>query len=143
MSSFMDKFKAGVADAGSKAKLMVEINKLKLHNSGKKQEMKEHYQRMGELLYQMDEEGKWPPEREPLEPLIQQIHRLKWEVEQNELQIRNLADMKTCKSCGRQVSVSDRYCSGCGHTFEIMQSPAVETIESGKLQDEKDGKKGE
>lgn len=34
--SFFDKFKAGVSDAGNKAKTLVEINRLKLQNNGKK-----------------------------------------------------------------------------------------------------------
>ena len=141
MNSMLDKFKAGVADAGSKAKLLVETNRLKLQNNGKKQEMKANYQRIGELVYQMAEEGVRLPARGGLEPLIQQIDRLKREVEQNELQIRNLMDVKTCRACGRQVPVVDRYCSGCGRTFEIMQHVVVEAIEIGKLQHEDNRKK--
>ncbi|KKO51290.1 zinc ribbon domain-containing protein [Paenibacillus sp. DMB20] len=130
--SFMDKFKAGVAEAGSKAKTMVEINKLKLQNSGKKNEMNEQFQEIGKVVFEAVESGMWPPERERLETYIEQLSRLKWEIEQNELQIKNLTDVKTCKSCGQQAAIQDRYCSVCGYTFEIVQEPEVRAIELGE-----------
>lgn len=127
--SFMDKFKAGVAEAGSKAKTIVEINRLKLQNSGKKSDIEQQYQEIGKLVFASIEEGSWPLTKEQLEPQVNQVLQLKWEIEQNLLQIKNLADEKTCKSCGNQVSMYDRFCSKCGYTFQIVQDESVNLIE--------------
>lgn len=126
--SFMDKFKAGVVEAGSKAKTLVDINRLKLQNNGKKSDIEQQYQEIGKFVFDSIEEGNWPPRKEQLAPQIQQILQLKWEIEQNLLQIKNLGDEKACKSCGTQVSINDRFCSKCGYTFEIGQGP-VKVIE--------------
>lgn len=126
--SFMDKFKAGVAEAGSKAKTLVEINRIKLQNNGKKNEIEEQYQEIGRRVFDAAEEGNWPLPKEQLEPQINHILQLKWEIEQNLELIKNLTDEKTCKSCGNQVSINDRFCSKCGYTFEVIQEP-IEVIE--------------
>lgn len=133
--SFMDKFKAGVAEAGSKAKTLVEINRIKLQNSGKKNEIEEKYQEIGKFVFDAAEEGRWPLSKEQLEPQINHILQLKWEIEQNLELIKNLTDEKTCKSCGSQVSINDRFCSKCGYTFEIAQEP-IEVIEESSLGNE-------
>ncbi|MGM1046667.1 MAG: zinc-ribbon domain-containing protein [Bacillota bacterium] len=126
--SFMDKFKAGVAEAGSKAKTLVDINRLKLQNNSKKSDIEEQYQEIGKLVFDSIEEGSWPLTKEQLKPQINQILQLKWEIEQNLLQIKNLGDEKICKSCGNQVSINDRFCSKCGYTFEIELEP-IQVIE--------------
>ncbi|UNK19952.1 zinc ribbon domain-containing protein [Paenibacillus sp. N3/727] len=126
--SFMDKFKAGVTEAGSKAKTLVEINRLKLQNNSKKSDIEQQYQEIGKLVFDSIEEGSWPLTKEQLEPQINQIMQLKCEIDQNLLQIINLGDEKKCKSCGNLVSVNDRYCSKCGYTFEI-EHELVQVIE--------------
>lgn len=58
---FFDKFKAGVSDAGNKAKILVEVNKLKLQNSGKKSDINEQLLEIGKVVYGVAEAGQWPP----------------------------------------------------------------------------------
>ncbi|WP_054955507.1 zinc-ribbon domain-containing protein [Paenibacillus dakarensis] len=128
--SFMDKFKQGVVEAGSKAKTLVEINRIKLQNNSKKNEMEQQYQEIGKLVFDAAEEGRWPLPKEQFEQPINHILQLKWEIEQNLQLIQNLTDEKTCKSCGSRVSVNDRFCSKCGYTFEITQEP-VQIMEEG------------
>ncbi|MFC7681376.1 zinc-ribbon domain-containing protein [Paenibacillus sp. GCM10028914] len=132
--SFMDKFKAGVAEAGSKAKTLVEINRIKLQNTSKKNEIEQQYQEIGKLVFDSAEKGDWPLTKEQLEPQINHIVQLKWEIEQNLQLIKNLTDVKTCKSCGNQVSINDRFCSKCGYTFEI-EHESIQVIEESSNSD--------
>lgn len=118
--SFFDKFKAGVSDAGSKAKTLVEINRLKLQNSGKKNDIDEQLLEIGKVVFAEVEAGKWPPDQESIRDYIANIHQLKFEIEQNLHQIANLTDEKVCRSCGNSSAMNAKFCAHCGRTFEII-----------------------
>lgn len=119
--SFFDKFKAGVSDAGNKAKILVEVNKLKLQNSGKKSDINEQLLEIGKAVYEAAEAGQWPPDRESIQAYVAKIQELKFEIEQNQLQIANLTDEKVCRSCGNSSAINAKFCSHCGKTFEVIQ----------------------
>lgn len=129
--SFFDKFKTGVAEAGNKAKMVVEVNRLKMQNSSKQNEVNEQYQAIGKLVYAAAEQGSWPLPLEEFAAPIERIIQLRMEIEQNLLQIANLSDMKVCRSCGSSVPVNVRFCSSCGSTFEISVDP-IPVEESGE-----------
>lgn len=119
--SFFDKFKAGVSDAGNKAKTLVEINRLKLQNSGKKNDMDEQLLEIGKVVFAASEAGNWPPDQESIQDYVARIHQLKFEIEQNLLQIANLTDEKVCRNCGNSSAIHAKFCASCGQTFEIIQ----------------------
>jgi len=123
--SFLDKLKDGVAEAGNKAKLLVEINRLKVVNLGKQNEIDKQYKEMGRLVYENEaageQSGDWPALRTKLEPVMMNIQHLKWEIEQNLQQIANLSDTAPCKACGSQVAIGLRECPKCGHSFELAE----------------------
>lgn len=54
---FFNKVKAGVSEAGNKAKTVVEINRLKLQNNGKQNDIDQQYQVMGKLLFEAVTQG--------------------------------------------------------------------------------------
>lgn len=119
--SFFDKFKAGVSDAGNKAKTLVEINRLKLQNSGKKSDIDEQLLEIGKVVFAATEAGNWPPDQESIQDYVVRIHQLKFEIEQNLLHIANLTDEKVCRSCGNSSAINAKFCASCGQTFEIIQ----------------------
>jgi len=121
--SLINKFKAGVAEAGNKAKTVVEINRLKMQNSSKQNEIEQQYQEIGRLVFEAREDDAWPIIKEQLDPNMNRILQLKFEIEQNLLQIANLSDEKPCRSCGATVAIDVRFCPKCGHTFEIIDQP--------------------
>ncbi|PAD80232.1 MULTISPECIES: zinc ribbon domain-containing protein [Paenibacillus] len=119
--SFFDKFKAGVSEAGNKAKILVEVNKLKLQNSSKRSEIDGQLLEIGKIVYASAESGAWPPDRQSFEACMRRIQELKFEMEQNELQIANLSDEKLCRACGKSSAMNARFCPHCGATFEVIQ----------------------
>lgn len=127
--SFFDKFKAGVSDAGNKAKMLVEINRLKLQNNGKKSDIDEQLLEIGKVVFASTEAGKWPPDQESIQDYVAKIHQLNFEIEQNLLQIANLTDEKICRGCGNSSAVNAKFCAHCGRTFEVIQ---VQTEEQRK-----------
>lgn len=138
--SFFDKFKAGVSDAGNKAKTLVEINRLKLQNSGKKNDIDEQLLEIGKVVFAATEAGNWPSDQESIQDYVASIHQLKFEIEQNLLQIANLTDEKVCRSCGNSSAINAKFCASCGQTFEIIQvkSDVEQREEIPLLEDGKD-----
>ncbi|MBP1999065.1 ribosomal protein L40E [Paenibacillus shirakamiensis] len=130
--SFFDKFKAGVTEAGNKAKLLVEINRIKLQNKDLKDQMNQHFEDIGRLVY-----DKFGPDQHQnsergdisnagMNVIFNKIRALKQEIEQNTLHIQNLQDHKTCKKCGAEMPAEAKFCTACGATFEISHNSEVD-----------------
>ncbi|KZS47580.1 hypothetical protein AWU65_17465 [Paenibacillus glucanolyticus] len=124
--SFFDKFKAGVSDAGNKAKILVEVNRLKLQNNGKKSDIDEQLLEIGKVVFAATEAGEWPPEEESIQSYVAKIHQLNFEIEQNLLHIANLTDEKVCRGCGNSSALNAKFCAHCGRTFEVIQVQSEE-----------------
>ncbi|WP_342564831.1 zinc ribbon domain-containing protein [Paenibacillus sp. FSL R7-0345] len=120
--SFFDKFKAGVSEAGNKAKTVVEVNRLKLQNSGKQSEIDKQYQAMGKQLFEATLQGS-PLPTDAYAVNMSRILALKAEIEANLEQISALGDVKICKDCNSTVPADARFCPNCGHTFEAPREP--------------------
>lgn len=118
--SLLDKLKAGVAEAGSKAKTVVEINRLKMVNLTKQNEINQSYQEIGRLVFEASEAAEETAPGDRLEPLFGRIRRLKWEIEQNAHKIANLSELKKCGGCGADAAFDARECPKCGAGFEII-----------------------
>lgn len=114
--SFMDKVKSGFSEAGSKAKIVVEVNKLKLQNSNKQKEIEKLYQNIGRLFF-MNAVGRMPDVAESdYQSIVTEIMLLENEIEENKKQIKTLANEKDCV-CGKPAPLDARFCPSCGHTF--------------------------
>lgn len=124
--SFLDKFKAGVAEAGNKAKNVVEINRLKLQNNSMQNEIDRQLQAIGKTVYDSVHEGTWPVSKEQLTEHLERIAELKLAIEQNLHHMNNINDSKTCKSCGAASNVEAKFCTNCGHTYEVEHTSTVE-----------------
>lgn len=116
--NFFDKLKSGVSEAGSKAKVLVEVNKLKLINVGKQNEINGLYKEIGEkvaLAAELGQELQLAYFSEQLE----KISMLKTEIEQNQLKIANMSDDKECPQCRQTVSIEAKQCPNCNNSFLI------------------------
>ncbi|WP_372631995.1 zinc ribbon domain-containing protein [Cohnella sp.] len=114
--SFMDKVKSGFSEAGSKAKIVVEVNKLKLQNGNKQKEIEKLYQNIGRLFF-LNAVGRLPDVAESdYQSNVADIVRLEREIEENHKQIKTLANEKDCV-CGKASPLDARFCPSCGHTF--------------------------
>lgn len=117
--SFFDKLKSGVTEAGNKAKIAVEVNRLKMQNSSKQREIEERYQEIGKSVFQSLTNKDQVLNDEQLESLVQDILTLKDEIQKNQEQIGYVGDQKEC-ACGEKVLMTARYCPACGHAFEVI-----------------------
>ena len=116
--SLIDKIKSGVSEAGQKAKVVVEVNKLRLINVSKQSEINSLYKQIGEKVSQYVDQSV------ALEPALfatelEQINILKFEMEQNTYQIHNLNDEKSCPQCQHLNAFDARECSQCHEPFPI------------------------
>lgn len=122
--------KAGVTEAGNKAKTVVEINRLKLQNNTKLNEIDNQYREIGKLVYisSIENTPKYPL-NEQLEPYLATIKQLQSEIQQNLVEIKFLSDEKDCPACGNTVSLDTHFCPKCGQgitTTTIEYAPASE-----------------
>ncbi|WP_449602374.1 zinc ribbon domain-containing protein [Paenibacillus sp. Marseille-Q9583] len=136
--SFFNKVKAGVSEAGNKAKTVVEINRLKLQNNSKQNDIDQQYQVMGKLLFEAVTQGAGPLPSEQIEKNISRILELKSEIEVNLQQIAGLSDVKHCKACGGNVAIEARFCPSCGSTFEAPNEPIRDVTPSSITLDKKE-----
>jgi len=114
--SFMNKVKSGFSEAGSKAKIVVEVNKLKLQNSNKQKEIEKLYQNIGRLFF-LNAVGRLEDVAEAnYQSDVAEIVRLESEIEENKKQIKTLTNEKDCV-CGKPAPLDARFCPSCGHTF--------------------------
>lgn len=114
--SFMNKVKSGFSEAGSKAKIVVEVNKLKLQNSNKLKEIEKLYQNIGRLFF-LNAVGRLEDVAEAnYQSDVAEIVRLESEIEENKKQIKTLTNEKDCV-CGKPAPLDARFCPSCGHTF--------------------------
>lgn len=114
--SFMDKVKTGFSEAGSKAKMMVEVNKLKMQSSGKQKEIEKHYQEIGQLIFQAAMERIPEGQAVDYQVNIDAIVQLEGEIQDIKRQLKALTKEKECV-CGKAAPLDARFCPACGYTF--------------------------
>lgn len=123
--SLIDKIKSGVSEAGHKAKIVVEVNKLRLINVSKQSEINSLYKQMGEKVSQyVDQSISLAPSLFAGE--LEQIDILKFEIDQNIQKIHNLSDEKSCPHCGHNNVFDARECSQCHEQFPIHDIANIE-----------------
>lgn len=114
--SFFDKLKSGVADAGNKAKVTVEVNRLKMQNNSKRKEIDQVYSEIGKLAFHSFTGRGGEFNEEVMNPFIEKIIHVEAEIEANVQQIKALSDERDC-SCGKTIAKNARFCPHCGHDF--------------------------
>ncbi|MFC6331490.1 zinc ribbon domain-containing protein [Paenibacillus septentrionalis] len=123
--SFIDKLKSGVSEAGMKAKVLVEINRLKLINVGKQNEINGLYKEIGEKVTLAAELGQ-ELQLSYFSDQLEKISMLKTEIEQNLLKITNLSDEKQCPACQRSNPIDALQCPHCGNSFIVQERSTIE-----------------
>ena len=123
--SLIDKIKSGVSEAGQKAKIVVEVNKLRLINVSKQSEINSLYKQIGERVYQYVDQN-ISLESALFASELEQINILKFEIEQNTYQIHNLNDEKSCPRCQHHNAFDARECSHCHEPFPIHEIANIE-----------------
>lgn len=115
--SFLNKFKKGVAEAGTLAKVTVEVNRLKLQISNKKKEVQEQYSRIGETVFHIRQQGESEASLAAIDEYCAKIVEIQGEMKQLELKINELSNEKIC-GCGKVLDLDAKFCVSCGNKFE-------------------------
>ncbi len=102
-------------------KHLVEINKLRLINTGKNNEMNILYQEIGKMFVTASEQNE-SMDASQYQSLVEKIQILKHEIEQNKMKINNLSDQKECAQCAKPNAIDSKYCMKCGHPFKIYEA---------------------
>ncbi|WP_052350797.1 hypothetical protein [Paenibacillus gorillae] len=88
-----DKVKAGVVEAGNKAKTVMEINKLKMQNNSKLNEIERQYREIGKQVFEAKQQDAAAElSSDELEPFMNTIKGLQEEIEHNLKEIKFLSD---------------------------------------------------
>lgn len=123
--SLIDKIKSGVSEAGQKAKIVVEVNKLRIVNVSKQSEINSLYKQIGEKVTQYVDQS-IALQTSLFASELEQIDMLKFEIEQNTHQINNLNDEKTCPHCKHDNAFDARVCTQCHAPFPIHDVPNID-----------------
>ena len=89
--SFFDKLKSGVNVAGNKAKLAVEINRLKVQNHSKQKEIDQNFQKIGKQVFLSLTGRTVDFQHEQVKPFVDRTLQLEKEIEENQQQIKTLS----------------------------------------------------
>lgn len=137
--SLIDKIKSGMSEVGNKAMIVVEVNKLRLINVSKQNEINSIYKKIGEKVAQLAQDDIMLDHAQFASEL-EQINILKFEIQQNNYQINNLGDDKQCSHCGHSNPIDARVCSSCQVGFPIHEVTNIEQRDSFIELTEKDDK---
>lgn len=112
---FLNKLKKSVSDAGTMAKVTVEVNRLKLQISSIKKDIGEQQTSIGKLIYEqyMNDTDRM----DEVKALCEQIKEKYEEIDDIQQKIIEINGEKKCE-CGATLPVNTRFCSQCGHKFE-------------------------
>jgi len=121
--SFIDKLKSGMTEAGNKAKILVEQNKLKLANVSKQTQIEKLYKEIGAKVTKRHLAGE-QFSTDDCKQELEAISILLLEIEQNEIEIAQLSDEKVCKQCGKDNTIVAKVCIHCNAPFDIIDANA-------------------
>jgi hemerythrin-like domain-containing protein len=89
--SFFDKLKSGVEIAGNKAKVAVEVNRLKVQNHTKQKEIDQNMQKIGKQVFLSLTGRSVEFEENQIRPFIEKTLELEKEIESNQQEIKRLS----------------------------------------------------
>ncbi len=116
--AFLDIVKKGVSDAGTKAKNLVESNRLKMQITQKEKDIDEIFRNIGRIIFQSSQNKDLPDIEETVKGYCKDVLKAKHEILSFEESINQLNDEKLCV-CGKTVPKDTCFCSFCGNQFPV------------------------
>ncbi len=121
-----------VSAAGKKTDEAVRFSKLKIKESQLNGDIKNKFEKLGALIYQMAKSGE--KDNEQFDAYISEIDACYDELANIEKQFDELRNEVTCPGCGAKCKDENTYCPKCG--AKLPEKPAPEVIEE-KVNDTK------
>lgn len=113
------------ATAGKKTDEAIRISKLKMKKSQLNSDIKNKYEKLGALVYEMAKSGE--KETEAFDALIEEIDAANRELDDVNKQLDELRGKVTCTVCGVKTDNDNAFCPKCG--AKLPEKPAAEVEE--------------
>lgn len=117
---FFDKLKKGASEAGEKAKIMIEINRVKMQISQAQKELQEEFKKIGETTFELYRKGNFDELAELINENCNNCLKKEEEIEALQLEMKEISDTKICPECNKEVNNDTKFCSSCGYKFETQ-----------------------
>lgn len=121
------------ATAGKKTDEAIRLSKLKMKKSQISSDIKNKYEKLGALVYEMAKTG--DKETEAFDALIAEIDAANAELDDVSKQLDELRGKVTCTACGEKTDNDNAFCPKCG--AKLPEKPAVE-VEDPVIDEDKD-----
>lgn len=121
-----------VSTAGKKTDEAVRFSKLKIKESQLNGDIKNKFEKLGALIYQMAKSGE--KDNEQFDAFIAEIDGCYEELAGIEKKFDELRNEVTCPSCGAKCKDDNAFCSKCG--ARLPEKPAAETKDGIKADNE-------
>ena len=110
------------ATAGKKTDEAVRMSKLKVKKTQLESDIKNKYEKLGALVYEMAKTGE--KDAEAFDTLIAEVDAANVELEDVAKQLDELRGKVTCPSCGVKTDNDNTFCPKCG--AKLPEKPAAE-----------------
>lgn len=116
-----------VSTAGKKTDEAVRFSKLKMKESQLNSEIRNGYEKLGELIYQMAKSGE--KDNEAFDEAIAAMDDCYAQLAEIDKQFDELRNQVTCPKCGAKSKSENLYCPKCGAKLpeKVVEAPAEET----------------
>lgn len=118
------------ATAGKKTDEAIRTSKLKIKSSQLNSDIKNKYEKLGSLVYEMTRTGE--KDTEAFDALINEINAANAELDDIEKQLDELKGLVACPVCGIKTDSDNAFCPKCGAKLpekaveEAAEEPAFE-----------------
>ncbi len=118
--------------AAEKTNRIASETKLKLKINDCKSKIKDLYQDIGKVVYQKFVLDGNLEIKEDIEEQLTKISELTDQIEEYEMQILELRDLKQCDSCKNKIERSAKFCPECGAKQPIEEVHEAEIVDNGE-----------
>ncbi len=126
--------KSAAATAGKKTDEVVKITKLKTKKSQVNSDIKSHFEKLGQMSYEMKKTEK--ADAAAFEAEVAEIDALYDKLAEIEIMLDDLRQIVTCTACGAKTKNDNSFCPKCGTKLPVK--PAEEAPAEDKVIDSKD-----
>lgn len=119
--------KSAAQTAGKKTDEAVKFTKLKIKESQTAGDIKSHFEKLGEMAYEMKKSEKADAEKFDAE--IAEIDKLYDKLSEINLMLDELRQTVTCTVCGAKTKSDNSFCPKCGARLPEKAAPAEEKPE--------------
>ena len=113
------------ATAGKKTDEAIKLSKLKFKGSQLNSDIKNKYEKLGAMVYEMSKSGE--KDTEAFDALVAEIDTAKTELDDIRKQLDELRGKVTCPACGVKTDNDNAFCPKCG--AKLPERPDPETVD--------------